>query len=118
MSSGKWKFRRTEHTIELDPPTDTDPAVGNALWDFITAEIGESEQNLNYYRGLWARISTDPEAAREGISGNGTRQHLEGDDVVLEALYDQWETVRIPRVKFEQFLDQFADYLKESEQRS
>jgi hypothetical protein len=34
---------------------------------------------------------------------------------VLEAIYDQWETVRIPMEQFEQFLDQFAAYLKESE---
>jgi hypothetical protein len=50
-----------------------------------------------------------------GISGNGTSQTLDGDgNVVLEALYDQWETVRITRAQFEEFLDEFAEYLDAS----
>lgn len=114
----KWRFRRTGVTIEIDPPAGIDLAMSYALWDFLTTEIGDSEQNLQVYRDLWDQISSNPGDPGQGISGNGTSQRIEGDDVVLEANYEQWGTVRIPRAQFERLLDDFDEFLKSSGQRT
>jgi hypothetical protein len=114
----KWRFRRTGVTIEIDPPSGIDPTISYALWDFLTTEIGDSGQNLHIYRDLWEQVSGNPDDTPHGISGNGTRQRIEGDDVVLEAIYEQWETVRIPRAQFERLLDDFDEFLRSSGQRT
>lgn len=113
----RWRFRRIGDTIEIDSPVGIDPSISYALWDFLTTEIGDSEQNLHIYRDLWEQISGNPDDTQRGISGNGTRQRIEGDDVVLEAIYEQWETVRIPRAQFERLLDDFDEFLRNSGQR-
>jgi hypothetical protein len=112
-----WGFRRDLSTVFVEPPDGIGPAVGNALTDIILAEIGLSEENLAHYRGVWERIRSGEEH-RQGISGNATLQRLDGGEVVLEALYGQWETVRIPCAQFEAFLEQFSEFLKDSRQDS
>jgi len=108
-----WNFRRGAHTVEVGPPDGVPVEAGPALVDFIAAEIGYSSANLAHYRETWNQIATGM-TPRSGISGNGTSQTLDGDDVVLEALYDQWPTVRIRSTQFEAFLDQFGDFLRDS----
>lgn len=113
MTDQNWKFSKTGRKIDIEPPRGVDQDVSEALWDFITAEIGASLQNLNRYRKLWATVSSDPDQARGGIAGNGTRQYLDGDDVVLESLYDQWEPVRIAAASFDMFLQDYGQFLAE-----
>jgi hypothetical protein len=118
MTGEKWGFRSGANGLELSPPNDVAPGAEIALWDFATSEIGRSLRMLGMYREAWDALAGDPDAASSGISGNATSQRIEGDDVVLEALYDQWDTVRISREQFEAFLDQLAEFLKSSGQRT
>jgi hypothetical protein len=110
----KWAFRHGEQGLGLEPPKGVDPAAEVALWDFAMSDIGNNPRRLSQYRAEWRELSGNPAAAREGLSGNATSQSIDGDDVVLEALSGQWETVRISKEQFEDFLEQFADFLAES----
>jgi hypothetical protein len=108
-----WNFRRGERRAELEPPDDAPVGAKTALEDFLWAEIGYSAANLAHYRKTWDQIAAR-EIPRTGISGNSTSQHLDGDEVMLRALFDQWPAVRISREQFEAFLDQFGDFLRSS----
>lgn len=115
MSVSYWNFRTNGRVVELEPPDGAPVGADTALADFIGAEIGLSSRNLADYRSIWERVTAEGETG-SGVSGNGTSQTLdEGGNVVLEALFDQWNAVVITRAQFEEFLDQFADYLKTSE---
>jgi hypothetical protein len=117
MTTGRWLFRTSEQGLELYPPSDVNPAAEVPLWDFATSDIGNSIESLHSYRKIWESATKEPERASSGIAGNATSQRLEGAEVVLEASYDQWPTVRISREQFEAFLDQFAEFLNTSGQR-
>jgi len=115
MSAKKWSFQKNGRSIELQPPEDVPPGTSEALTDFIFAEIGRSTRNLANYRSIWERETSENESGR-GLSGNMTSQTLDEDgNVLLESLYDRWDTVKITRAQFEKFLDEFAEYLRTSQ---
>ncbi|WP_261558814.1 hypothetical protein [Frankia tisae] len=47
----------------------------------------------------------------ESLSGNGTVQEIVGDRVLLESLYEQWESVYFTIAEFEELLDDCAAFL-------
>jgi len=110
MSNEQWRFRIVSGHTEIFPPTRVNEEVITPLADLLFSEIS-GRQSLDRYRRLWAEMSADREAAQEGIAGNGTCQSLEGDDVILESLYEQYEPVRMRKEEFEIFLDQYARFL-------
>jgi hypothetical protein len=114
VAEENWTFHIGPDDLEIDAPDGIDRNTQIAIWDLATSDIGNSMWMWNKYRQVLTSSSRSPAAASNAISGNATSLHVEGDDVVLEALYDQWPTVQISKVQFEAFLDQFGDFLKDS----
>jgi hypothetical protein len=109
--AASWGFRITNHAIEVIPPDGVPPEVATPLADIIFAEI-RTQAMFDVYRQVWGELSTNSNAWRDGISGNGTSQTIDGDKVVLESQYEQYESVRISKKEFERFLDQYAEFLR------
>jgi hypothetical protein len=121
MTANNWNFRYKivdgAEAIEVKPPAHVDRGAKDAVVDFIWAELGHNRlEGLNDYRKIWDSVTMEPNVEARGITGNGTAQTLEGDEVVIESLYDQWEPVRMSSREFEEFLSQLADFLKNSEE--
>lgn len=104
-----WSFEKINVGVRLRSHSDADDLAVEALAELINAEIGTDPENLKRYRRRWVSVSTD---SSNGLSGNATRQNVEGSDVVvLESMYSGREPVRISKRQFEDFLDQYAGFL-------
>lgn len=108
----EWKFHVGPDGLEIHAPVDVDRAMQTAIWDLATSDIGNSIWTWNEYSDALTISAHDSSRASERISGNATSLHIEGDDVVLEAQYNQWPTVRIPMARFEAFFNQFGEFLR------
>jgi hypothetical protein len=120
MTANNWNFqyRKATKTLEVEPPAYMDLAVEVAVADFIWAELGHDQlRALDEYRKIWDSVTKESDVGARFVAGNGTVQALEGDEVVLESLYDQWETVRMSRREFENFLSQLANFLENSKEQ-
>ena len=114
MTTDRWTFHVGPEGLDFGAPDGIGKPAQIALRNFANSDIGNSMWMWSEYRKIWSSLPSDPAAAREGISGNATSQRIEGDDVVLEALYDQWPAARISKAQFETFLDQFGEFLRYS----
>ncbi|WP_261568855.1 hypothetical protein [Frankia gtarii] len=104
----KWHFSRNENLdLDLeDPHVDTKTTA--AVLDFLESDIGQNVQILQFYRENWEKLKT---GEIESVSGNGTVQEIAGDRVLLESLYEQWESVYFTIAEFEELLDDYAAFL-------
>lgn len=115
MPQKEWRFMLADQGhLRLIPPEDEDAARIAPLQDFTSTELGTNLITYNAYEGIWRRISADPASASRGLSGNGTHIRIDGDELVLSALYDQWPQVRIPVDEFNDYLDQYRAFLAQS----
>ncbi len=105
---GKWHFSKTGNSdLELDVPR-PDANTTAAVLDFLESDIGPNIQILRFYRKNWEKLRA---GEIESLSGNGTVQEIEGDRVLLESLYEQWESVYLTIAEFEELLDDYAAFL-------
>jgi hypothetical protein len=101
--TGKWIFSVDGNgRLAVQPPPDPAPPTEPIL-DWLSSDVGPNERSLDGYLELWA-VAFD-------ISGNGTAQTLDGDEVRFEALYEQWEDFRMPLATFEQILTDYREFL-------
>lgn len=115
MPKKDWRFTVTEEGhLLLTPPDDEDQTKVGPLQDFTSTELGTNLRMYNAYEGIWRDISADPVSASRGLSGNGTHIRIDGDEVILSALFDQWPRVRIPVEEFNDYLDQYHAFLVQS----
>lgn len=115
MMKKAWRFTLTEEGyLRVIPPDDEDAAKIAPLQDFTSTELGTNLITYQAYEGIWRRISADPVSASRGLSGNGTHIRIDGDELVLSGLFDQWPQVRIPVDEFNDYMDQYRAFLRES----
>ena len=116
LASADWSFRLEGDNLAVLPPDGGDIGLANALWDFVTSELGWGLQAFTIFKDYWRAVVADPERARRGMSGNGTSIRVEGGHVALSSLYEQWDEVTMPLDEFNHFLQRYESFLKESEQ--
>lgn len=115
MTSADWSFRLDGDNLAVVPPEGGDMRLANALWDFVTSELGWGLQAFTTFKDYWSTVVADPQRARRGISGNGTSLRVDDGNAVLSSLYDMWDEVSMPLDEFNHFLRRYESFLRESE---
>lgn len=104
-----WKFSGTAEKLDVDPPKRFPSDVRVAVLDWLGADVGASIRNVRTYRSYWTKVRS---GELDSVSGNATVQYIKDDQVVFEALYDQWDDVTIPVEEFENLLSSYATFLE------
>ncbi|EIV96136.1 hypothetical protein FraQA3DRAFT_5999 [Frankia sp. QA3] len=104
----RWTFRRDEdQNLEVtSPPLDRNTEA--AVLDFLESDVGPYSPDIARYVRRWQRVRA---GELDAALGNGTVQEIEGDRVLLESLYEQWESVYFTIAEFEELLDDYAAFL-------
>ncbi len=104
----RWTFRRdADQNLEIaEPPLDRNTEA--AVLDFLESDVGPYPTDIERYVRRWRRVRT---GELNAALGNGTVQEIEGDRVLLESLYEQWESVYFTIAEFEELLDDYAAFL-------
>jgi hypothetical protein len=99
-----WTFSVNEAGyLAAQAPSDPISPPVEAILDWLSSDVGGDARAVDDYRGRWEEASD--------VAGNGTMQTLNGDEVMFEALYDQWEDFRMPLATFHRILDDYRDFL-------
>ncbi|MCM3920526.1 hypothetical protein ND748_02355 [Frankia sp. AiPs1] len=104
----RWTFRRDEdQNLEIAAPQ-LDRNIEAAVLDFLESDVGPYPPDIARYVRRWQKVRS---GELNAALGNGTVQEIEGDRVLLESLYEQWESVYFTIAEFEELLDDYAAFL-------
>ncbi|KJE24552.1 hypothetical protein FF36_00926 [Frankia torreyi] len=104
----RWTFQRDEEqNLEVSAPS-IDRNTEAAVLDFLESDVGPHPADITRYVQRWQKVRT---GELNAALGNGTVQEIEGDRVLLESLYEQWESVYFTIAEFEELLDDYAAFL-------
>jgi hypothetical protein len=105
LMTTRWMFSVDDAgDLTVQPPPESRSLPVDAVLDWLEADVGRNARSAADYRELW-------ESAFD-VAGNATMQTLDGDEVIFEALYEQWEDFRMPLATFEQILTDYREFLE------
>lgn len=108
MSDSTWTFRtNTLDELVVVPPPDVDPTLVDALQSWLLSDVGTRTGSIDDYRETLRMLRS---GQTDAVSGNAARQELDGNDLIFEALYDQWETFRLPAQVVDELLAAYSVY--------
>jgi hypothetical protein len=110
-SINQWEFSVSDGELQATPPAGMNPGLVTALLDLTTSNIGSSIGALRMHRDMWEGAVAHPGDSQYGIFNNDMSITLDRTEAVLEGSYDQYPTVRMPQVDFEDFLNQYERFL-------
>ncbi len=104
-----WQFQvDADGDLTVSTSSGVDTNTARAVADFLQADVGNQPAMYRIYRKSWMALRS---GEADEVSGNGTVQEIEGDRVLLESLYEQWESVYFTIAEFEELLDDYAAFL-------